>query len=104
MLSPPEDRDLVPFIVNTMNPLNSTMKRVKIAWTNIFRIDQEWGKKNILANEPYFVWLRERAIFVEMHFLYDPSLFPLMPEPEPILQEDIDKLTDKIRELELENT
>ncbi|XP_050875887.1 uncharacterized protein LOC127079543 [Lathyrus oleraceus] len=27
-----------------------------------------------------------------------------MPEPEPILQEDMDKLTSQIKELELENT
>lgn len=27
-----------------------------------------------------------------------------MLEPEPILQEDVDKLTNKIKELELENT
>ncbi|XP_050890484.1 uncharacterized protein LOC127095902 [Lathyrus oleraceus] len=39
-----------------------------------------------------------------MPFLYDSSSFPLVPEPEPILQEDMDKLTNKIRELELENT
>ena len=27
-----------------------------------------------------------------------------MPEPDPILQEDMDKLTNQIKELELENT
>lgn len=27
-----------------------------------------------------------------------------MPEPEPVLQEDVDNITNKIRELELENT
>lgn len=39
-----------------------------------------------------------------MPFLYDSSSFPLIPEPEPILQEDMDKPINKIRELELEKT
>lgn len=34
----------------------------------------------------------------------DPYSFPLMPEPEYILQEDMDKLINQIKELELENT
>lgn len=38
-----------------------------------------------------------------MPFLFNPSSFLLVPEPKPILQEDMDKLTDKIKELELEN-
>ncbi|XP_050877467.1 uncharacterized protein LOC127081229 [Lathyrus oleraceus] len=37
-----------------------------------------------------------------MSFLFDLSSFLLMPEP--ILQEDMDKLTSQIKELELENT
>lgn len=52
MLSPPEHRDIMPFIVNNVDPLNSGVKRVKRAWESIVRIDQEWGKKNILAKEP----------------------------------------------------
>ncbi|XP_050897097.1 uncharacterized protein LOC127103903 [Lathyrus oleraceus] len=39
-----------------------------------------------------------------MSFLFDPSSFPFMPKPKPILQEDMDKLTNQIKELELENT
>lgn len=35
MLSPLEDRDLVPFIVNIMDPLNSAVKTVKKARTSI---------------------------------------------------------------------
>lgn len=104
MLSLPEDRDLVPFIVNNVGPLNSAMKIVKRAWTCIVIIYQEWGKKKILAKEPYFMWVKEQALFVKMPFLFDPSSFPLMPEPEPILQEDMDKITNKIRKLKLENT
>lgn len=52
MFSPPEDRVLVPFIVNNVDPLNSAVKIVKRAWTSIFKIDQEWGKNNILSKEP----------------------------------------------------
>ena len=61
------------------------------------------GQKNILTKEPYFQWVRERYLFVKMPLLYDPSSFLLMPEPEPILQEDVDKLTNQIQDLELEN-
>jgi hypothetical protein len=51
------------------------------------------GKKNILAKEPYFVWVKDRARIVRMPFLFDPYLFPLIPESEPIRQEDMAKLT-----------
>jgi hypothetical protein len=104
MTSPPEERDFIPFVINTVDPLDSNVKRVRKAWTSIVRISHEWGKKNILAKEPYYVWVKERARVVKMPFLFDPSSFPLMPEPEPILQEDMDKLTSQIKELELENT
>lgn len=73
MLSPPEYRDLIPFVINNMDPLNSAVKRMKKSWTSIVLIDQEWGKKNILAKEPYFVWVKERGRVVKMPFLYDSS-------------------------------
>ncbi|XP_050908895.1 uncharacterized protein LOC127122635 [Lathyrus oleraceus] len=104
MLSPPEDQDLIPFIINTVDPLDLTVKRVRKDWTNIIRIDQEWGKKNILAKEPYFIWVKERARVVDIPLLYDSSSFPLVPKPEPILQEDMHNFIDKIRDLDLENT
>lgn len=71
---------------------------------SIIQIDKEWGKKNILAKEPYFVWVKERARVVKMPFLFYPSSFSLVPKHEPILQEDMEKLTDKIIDLKLENT
>lgn len=39
-----------------------------------------------------------------MPFYYESSSLPQVSEPEPILQEDVDKSTSKINELELENT
>lgn len=72
MLSPPKDKDLMPFIINNMDPLNPVGK--------------------------------EQARIVKMPFFFESSSFPLMSEPEPILQEDVDKLTNKIKELKLENT
>ena len=39
-----------------------------------------------------------------MPFYLDSSSLPQVPELEPILQEDVDKITSKINELELENT
>lgn len=96
MLSPYEDRDLVTFVVNNMDPLNPAVKRVKRAWISIVKIDQEWGKKNILAKEPYFLWVKERARVVKIPFQFYSLSFSLMPEPKLILQEDVDKLTNKI--------
>ncbi|XP_050893147.1 uncharacterized protein LOC127098561 [Lathyrus oleraceus] len=104
MTSPPEERDFIPFVINTMDPLDSNVKRVRKSWTSIVRIDNEWGKKNILAKEPYYVWVKERARIIKVPFLFYPYSFPLMPEPEPVLQEDMDKLTSQIKELKLENT
>lgn len=49
-------------------------------------------------------WAKERARIVKMPFYYESPSLPQVPEPEPILQEDVDKLTSKISELELENT
>lgn len=58
MMSAPEDRDLVSFIVNNVDPFNPPVKSVNRAWTNIVNIEQEWGKKNILTKEPYFLWMK----------------------------------------------
>lgn len=46
------------------------MKRVARTSTSIIWIDQEWGKKNILAKEPYFVLLKERARIVRIEGRY----------------------------------
>lgn len=62
------------------------------------------GKKNVIEKEPYVQWVRERAQIVKIPFFFESSSFPPVPEPEAILWEDVDKLTDKIKELELENT
>lgn len=50
------------------------------------------------------MWVKERARVVKIPFFFYPSSFLLVPKPGPILQEDMDILTDKIKELELENT
>ncbi|KAI5426826.1 hypothetical protein KIW84_032306 [Lathyrus oleraceus] len=70
----------------------------------IVRIGQEWGKKNDIAKETYTHWVREKAQIVKIPFFFKSSSFPKVPELEPILREDVDKLIDKIKELELENT
>lgn len=81
MLSPPKIQDLIPFIIDIMDPLSSVVKRVKKSWTSMIRIDQEWGKKKIIANEPYFMWVRERARVVKMPFLSDSSSLESVHEP-----------------------
>ena len=88
----------MPFIINDVDPLNPAVRKVERAWTTIVRIDQEWGKKNVIAKEPYIVWVRERAKIVNIPFFFESSSFPPVPEPE-----DVDKLADKIKELKLEN-
>lgn len=104
IISPPEDKDVVSFIINDVDPLNPAVRKVRRAWMKIVRIGQEWGKKNDIAKEPYTHWAREKAQIVKIPFLFKSSSFPQVPEPEPILREDVDKLIDKIKELELENT
>lgn len=101
-VSPPEDEYLMPLIINDMDPLNLVVRIVKRAWTRLIRIDHEW-EKNVVAKEPYILWAKERAQIVKMSFFFESPSF-LVLEPEPILQEDVDKLTNKIKEFELENT
>lgn len=45
MVSPPEDRNLLSFVINNTYPPNPAVRRLARAWTNIFIINQEWGKK-----------------------------------------------------------
>lgn len=104
MNGPPKEEDLAPFVINTIDPLNPAVKRVRQAWNNIVRSGLELGKKNVIAREPYVKWVKERARIVKMPFYYESTSLPPVPEPEPILQEDVDKLTSKISELEIENT
>ncbi|KAI5412488.1 hypothetical protein KIW84_057238 [Lathyrus oleraceus] len=104
MNGPPRDEDLVPFVINNVDPLNPTVRKVRQAWTKIVRSGPELGKKNVIARESYVQWAKERAQVVKMPFYFESLSLPQAPKPEPILQEDVDKLTSKINELELENT
>ncbi|XP_050877261.1 uncharacterized protein LOC127081015 [Lathyrus oleraceus] len=104
MNGPPKEEDLAPFFINTVDPLKPTVRKVRQAWNKIVRSGPELGKKNVIAREPYVKWEKERARVVKMPFYYESTSLPPVPEPEPILQEDVDKLTSKISELELENT
>lgn len=56
MISPLKDKNLVPFIINDVDPLNPAVREVRRAWKKIVRIGQEWGKKNVIAKEPYVQW------------------------------------------------
>lgn len=48
--------------------------------------------------------VRERAQEIKLPYLFYPSIFPLVPKPELILPEDMEKLNVGIKELEVENT
>lgn len=100
----PRDEDLVPFVINRVDPLNPAVRKVRKAWTKIVWSGPELGKKNVIANKPYVKWAKGRAQIVKIPFYFESSYLPQAPEPEPILQEDVGKLTSKINELELENT
>ncbi|XP_050876506.1 uncharacterized protein LOC127080221 [Lathyrus oleraceus] len=104
MNGPPRDEDLVPFIVNGVYPLKPTVRKVRKAWTKIVISGPKLGKKNVIAKESYMQWAKERARIVKIPLNFESSCLPKVPGPKPILQEDVDKLTSKVSELELENT
>ncbi|KAI5408478.1 hypothetical protein KIW84_054355 [Lathyrus oleraceus] len=104
MNGPPRGEDLVPFVINNVDLLNPIVRKVRQAWAEVVRSGPELGQKNLIAREPYVQWAKQRAQVVKMPLYFESSSLPQPPEPEPILQEDVDKLTSKISELELENT
>lgn len=53
MNGPSKDKDLVPFVINDVNPTNLVMRRVRKAWTKIIRSSPDIGRKNIISREPY---------------------------------------------------
>lgn len=104
MNGPPKEEDLAPLVINNVYQLNPVVRKVRQAWTKIVRSGLKLGKKNVIAREPYVQWAKDRARIVKTPFYCESSSLPQVSEPEPILQEDFDKLTSKINELELENT
>lgn len=53
MNGPPRDEDLVPFVINSVDPFNPVVRKVRKAWTKIVRSGPEHGKKNVIAKELY---------------------------------------------------
>lgn len=47
--------------------------------------------------------LRNLILLIKLPYPFDPSIFPLAPEPEPIFPDDVEKLNARIEELEVEN-
>ncbi|XP_050916294.1 uncharacterized protein LOC127131412 [Lathyrus oleraceus] len=76
MNGPPRDEDLVPFIINNVDPLNPAVRKVRQAWTKIVRSGLELGKKNVITRELYVQWERERARVVKMPFYFESSTLP----------------------------
>ncbi|XP_050889582.1 uncharacterized protein LOC127094852 [Lathyrus oleraceus] len=104
MNKPPKAEALEPFILHDIDANNPIVKKIKKSWKTIVRRGKEFGKRNVLVKEPYTRWVRERVQVVKLSFPFDPSIFPPVPGPEPILPEDVEKLNAKIKELELENS
>lgn len=103
MNDPPKVETLEPFILHSAEADHPMVKKIKRSWQAIIRKGKELGKRNVIAREPYTCWVRERVQMVKLPFPFDPSIYPLVPEPEPILPEDVEKLNARVKELELEN-
>ena len=103
MNGPPKAEVLEPFILHGVEADHPMVKKIKRSWQAVIRKGKELGKRNVIAQEPYTCWVRERVQMIKLPFPFDPSIYPLVPEPEPILPEDVEKLNARIKELELEN-
>ncbi|KAI5428900.1 hypothetical protein KIW84_033769 [Lathyrus oleraceus] len=92
MNGPPKAEALEPFILHIAEADHPMVKKIKRSWKAVIRKGKELGKRNVIAREPYTCWVRERVQMVKLPFPFDPSIYPLVPEPEPILPEDVEKL------------
>ncbi|XP_050878039.1 uncharacterized protein LOC127081857 [Lathyrus oleraceus] len=104
MDGPPDAKDLQRFVLFDIQASNPDVRVIRKAWLNIVRKGKEFGKRNTLVKEPYTRWVKERVEEIHLPFIFNASAFPKIPEPKPILPEDMEKLTTKVKELELENT
>ncbi|KAI5417924.1 hypothetical protein KIW84_042523 [Lathyrus oleraceus] len=104
MNGPPKAEALEPFILHSAEADHPMVKKIKRSWQAVIRKGKELGKRNVIAQEPYTCWVRERVQMIKLPFPFDPSIYPLVPEPKPILPEDVEKLNARIKELELENS
>jgi len=104
MDGPPDAKDLQPFVLSDIQASNPDVRAVRKAWLKVVRMGKEFGKRNILAKEPYTQWVKERVEKIQLPYILKAPAFPKTPEPEPILPEDMEKLATKVKELELENT
>ncbi|XP_050895824.1 uncharacterized protein LOC127102497 [Lathyrus oleraceus] len=103
MNGPPKVEALEPFILHGVEADHPMVKKIKRSWQAVIRKGKELGKRNVIAQEPYTCWVRERVQMIKLPYPFDPSIYPLVPEPEPILPEDVEKLNARIKELELKN-
>ncbi|KAI5382609.1 hypothetical protein KIW84_070157 [Lathyrus oleraceus] len=103
MDGPPDAKDLQPFVLSNIQASNPDVRAVRKAWLKVVRMGKEFGKRNILAKEPYTQWVKERVEEIQLPYILKAPALPKTPEPEPILLEDMEKLVTKVKELEVEN-
>ncbi|XP_050877928.1 uncharacterized protein LOC127081751 [Lathyrus oleraceus] len=103
MDGPPDAKDLQPFVLSDIQASNPDVRAVRKAWLKVVRMGKEFGKRNILAKEPYTQWMKERVEKIQLPYILKAPALPKTPEPEPILPEDMEKLVTKVKELEVEN-
>lgn len=104
MDSPPDDKFIEPFILHDITPSNLAITKVKKILVNIIRKGQELGKNNVIAREPYTQWVRERVKVIKLPCIFYSLGFPPVPEPMPILIEEVKELRTKVQMIELENS
>ncbi|XP_050916396.1 uncharacterized protein LOC127131524 [Lathyrus oleraceus] len=104
MDGPPDTKDIQPFFLFDIQASNPDVRVIRKAWLKIFRKGKEFGKRNTPVKEPYTRWVKERVEEIHFQFIFNASAFPKIPEPKPILPKDMEKLTAKVKELELEIT
>lgn len=92
MDSPPNDKFIEPFILHDITPSNLTITKVKKTLVKIIRKGQELGKNNVIAREPYTQWIRERVKVIKLPCIFDSPTFSPVPEPMPILVEEVKEL------------
>jgi hypothetical protein len=61
MDGPPEAKDLQPFMLFDIEASNPDVRAVRKAWLKVVRKGKEFGKRNLLAKEPYTRWVKERV-------------------------------------------
>ena len=62
------------------------------AWSRVQKKGVEFRIKNAVAREPYTQWVLERVRIIKLPFDIDPTYVADIPDPPPMLVEEIEVL------------